>query len=263
MISLLALALAAAAPAPSTPLPQARAARPLVVPNGWYQVDVGAGYTGVAPDEPLFRLDFGGTLGLAGGLFVRVDLVRWNFARVAGYGLEQPRVAVGYGLLRGGAFELAIEAGAEVPSGGDFGGDASLLARVHGGRWVRLDVASSVRGTSAITRPASEVEGRARLVLNPIPALSFAAQADLRLVTLTGAEGLLGRVTVEVAFAAPREDGSAAWELVAWLRSPDRTFAGDAPDAPRFGWDGALGLALKMFFDRPATLRTDRWDDPF
>lgn len=242
-------------------LPLARAARPLVLPGGWYQVDIGGAYTAIAPDEPLFRLDFGATLGLEGGLFVRVDLLRWNFARVPGYGLEQPRVGFGYGFLRGGAFELAAQAGVEVPSGGDFGGDLAVAMRLHGGSWLRLDVESGIRGTSSNIRPASEANGQARIVVSPIPALSLAAASELRLVTLTDGESLLGRLGGElgVAFARPR--GGVGWELIARVGTPERTLAGADRAPPRFGHDWAAGLELRLFFDAPASSFDDPWDE--
>lgn len=241
--------------------PLARAARPLVLPEGWYRVDLGGRYTEIAPDEPLFRLDFGGTLGLEHGLFVRVDLLRWNFSRAAGYGLEQPRVGFGYGFLRGGVVEVAAEVGVEVPSGGDFAGDLGLLMRVHGGRWVRLDVESGVRGSSSDIRPESEANGRAQLLVSPIAPLSIAAASELRLVTLTGAESLVGRLWAELGLAFPRADGEASWELVARVGTPERTLAGPDLDTPRFGHAWSVGLELRLFFDAPASSFDDPWDE--
>jgi hypothetical protein len=264
--SLLCALIIAASPSDGPPdrraepdLPLSRAARPLVLPKGWYQVDLAGRYTEIAPDEPLFRLDFGGTLGLERGLFVRVDLLRWNFSRAAGYGLEQPRVGFGYGFVRGGVVELAGEVGVEVPSGGDFAGDLGLSMRVHGGRWLRMDVETGIRGSSSDIRAESEADGRARLVVNPIAPLSLAAASELRLVTLTGAESLVGRLWGELGLAFPRADGAPSWELIARVGTPERTLAGADLEPPRLGQAWSAGLELRLFFDAPASSFDDPW----
>lgn len=255
--------IAGLAAAPSTDLPLARAARPLVLPEGRYQVDFGGRYAPIADDTPLFRLDLGGTVGIVYGLQVRIDLLRWNFSRQSGYGLEQPRLALAYGLLRGGVVELALEVGAEVPSAGDLAGDASLALRGHGGRWLRWDLVAGVSGSGSDIRPESSGFGRGQVVLTPIAPLSLVGGAEAQLVTLTGAETLAGRAFGELSWSFPTDEGEVRWELGAELSTPLERLEGGDLDAPRFGFGWSGGLNVRLFFDEPASTVDDPWDDDF
>lgn len=246
-------------------LPLERAARPLVLPEGTYRIDLAGRYGPVDDGEGLFRLEFGGRMGLGLDLQLRLDLIRWNFSRVSGYGLEQPRLALAHAFLRG-PVEIAAEAGVEIPSGGDFAGDATLAVRAHFGRWLRFDLAAGVAGSSSRIRPESEAFGRAALVATVWRPLSLAAVGETRLLTLTGAETWSGRAGGELALAFPKpsgkDEGEVGWELVAQVGSPEVRLEGRELEAPRFGhaWEGGVGL--RLFFDQPAS-SVGRWDDGF
>jgi len=239
-------------------VPLSRAARPLILPKNRYRIDFGGSASRLDDDDGLFRLDVGGSAGLGAGLEARLDLLRWNFARVAGFGLEQPRLALAYGFLRG-VVELAAEVGAEVPSGGDFAGDLTLLARLHGGPWVRLDIEAGVAGSTSPIRPESRAFARSRLVLTPIGPFSLVGGVATRLLTLTKARTLAGRAFAELSVAFPTSDREARAEVVLVGRSPEVPLEGADLEDPRFGSTFSGGLAVRLFFDGPAS-SVDRWD---
>ena len=229
--------------------------RPLTLPKRMYEVRFDLGYTRTDADLPVATVGAGTGYGVDDDFEVGLVLLSFGMSKDPNTGLDAPRFYVMQRLLEG-VLELAAFAEADVPVGDDryvFG--AALPARLHFGRWARLDGSVAYRGVatdelrSQITIP---------LELNVQVAERFAlALTASAIISPVVDPALLGKVGLRASYAIVGERGS--WgDLGVHVSSPRQLLRGPSPSNPSFGHDlTAVAYGRFFVFDAPDRGRFD------